>query len=209
MAGPAPKTRNWTARENAHKPSGLHLIVAGAVQVTNTNQQPALEESAERNPKNLGLALTMTNTGEPGLDVICWKPAHFHKVVKANDYESVTIRWGSSSIAQVPVVDDSEHAKLVTAQMAAVNTAHAKAPKKPAAKKVAKKAAAKKAAPKKAAPKKAKKAAAKKTVAARTVKAVGGWARGVKKALKRVIGAPKKKAPKKAAKKSKGKKKKR
>ena len=212
MPGPAPKTRNWTARENVHKPSGLHLIVTGAVQVTNTNQQPQLDESAERNPKNLGLSLTIGNTGEPGLDVVCWKQAHFHKEVSANQYDNVTIRWDVAAIAQVPVVDDKEDAKASAARMAAMNTAAAAATKKPAKRTAAKKAAAKKSAPKKTPPKKvsnkakkSKKKAVTKTAAARVVRAVGGWAKGAKKALKRAMGA--KKAPKKTTKKSKAKKK--
>ena len=31
MAGPAPKTKDWSALENAHKPKGLHVIVNGLV----------------------------------------------------------------------------------------------------------------------------------------------------------------------------------
>ena len=201
MAGPAPKTRNWLARENRHRPKGLHLIVNGLVQVTNTNKQPCLTESSERDPQHLGLTLTIEDSGGPGLDVVCWKEAFFHKEVKANQYNSVTIRWDVSALAQVPVVDDRESAQQATAMMAEVNAKYGKAPKKPA-KRAAPKAAPKKA--KKAVPKKAKKAAkkgAKKAVASRAVRAVGGWAKGVKKALRRVMGA-KKKPAKKAAKKA-------
>jgi len=59
MAGPAPKTKNWIARENAHKPKGWHIIVSGQVELTNANLAPRLTESAERNPKHLGLTLSI------------------------------------------------------------------------------------------------------------------------------------------------------
>jgi hypothetical protein len=167
MAGPAPKTRNWTALENAHKPKGLHVIVSGHVQVSNTDRRPVLTESPERNPRNLGLALTITDPEGAGLDVRCWKPAFFHKEVKANEYDSVTIRWNGSSIAQVPVFDDREHQQHMAKLTQAANAAH------PAKKKAAPKKAVKKAAAKKAAPKKASKTKA--------PKAVGGWAKKAKK----------------------------
>ena len=212
MAGPAPQTRNWTALENKHKPKGLHLLVCGEVEVTNTNKRPRLHESAERNPKHLGLDLTIEDTSEPGLAVKCWMPVSFHKEVKADQYDSVTIRWDVRAIAEIPVVNDREHDAKVAAQMAEVNAKHAKAPKKAAPKSAPPKPApAKKAAPKKAAPKKAKKAAPKKarkkaapnkTVAARAVRAVGGWARGVKKALKSVVKSSPKRHAKKAKKKA-------
>jgi hypothetical protein len=205
MAGPAPKTKDWSARENVHKPKGLHLIVSGLVQVTSTNKEPRLKESSERDPKHLGLALTIEDTGGPGPDVMCWKAAFFHKEVTANQYNSVTIRWDVGAIAQIPVLDDRECAQKAAAMTAALNAKYAKAPKKTAAKKAApKKAAPKKA--KKAAPKKAKKAG-KKAVTARAVKAVGGWAKGVKKALTSVMGTKKKSAKKAKGKKAKAKKK--
>jgi hypothetical protein len=220
MAGPAPNTRNWTARENKQPPKSLVLRVGGSVEVSSTNKVPKLTESAERNPKHLGLTLTIEDTGEPGNDVMCWKPAGFSKnVASADQYDGVTIRWDSGAIAEIPVVDDSEHHEKVAGHMAALNAKHAKsgakaapkAPKgpRPAAVKPAKEAAAKKPAPKKAAPKKAKKAPAKKkaakkapkkAVAASVVRTVGGWAKGARKALSRAMGA--KKAPKKAAKKA-------
>ena len=219
MAGPAPKTRDWMARENAHKPTGLHVIVTGLVQVTNTNQEPELAESAERDPRHLGLTLTIKTGSGPGSDVMCQKAARFHKEVSANQYDSVTIRWEGTSIAQVKVIDDTEQGQAADTMMARINATHGKAkkpaskpaapakpkagaPKAPAAKKVAPKKA-KKAAPKKA--KKAKKAAkkskktAKKAVTARVVRAVGGWAKGASMAVSRVIGT--KKAKKKGKKK--------
>jgi hypothetical protein len=186
MAGPAPKTRDWNARENAHKPKGLHVIVFGQVQVRAANMEPRLTETPERNPKNLGLNLTIEKSGQGGPDVMCWKEAHFHKEVTANQFDNVIIRWDVGQIAQCPVVDDREHAQKAAAAMAALNQRYAKrakpAPKKAGPKKTAKK----KAAPKKAAKKKG------------GSKQVGGWAKG--KSAKK---APKKKAAKKkAAKKS-------
>src|SRR5688572_20803817 len=153
MAGPAPKTRNWTARENAHKPKGLHLIVGGQVEVNNTNLEPRLKEIAERNPRQVGLALTVVKTSGPGLDVKVWKNAFFHKEVRANEYDSVTVRWNVASIAQFPVIDDTQHHERLAERTKALNAKHAgKAGPKPAGKP-----AAKKAAPKKAAKKTAKK----------------------------------------------------
>ena len=64
MAGPAPKTRDWRALENAHKPKGWHVLVSGQVQVGATNMEPRLTETPERNPKNLGLKLTIEKAGE-------------------------------------------------------------------------------------------------------------------------------------------------
>lgn len=195
MAGPAPKTREWRALENAHKPKGLHVLVFGQVQVGATNMEPRLTETPERNPRNLGLNLTIMTLPMKGEDITVWKGAHFHKEVKANEYDNVIVRWDVGQIANVPIVDDKEHAAHATDLMKAINAkypvkgkAAAKpggggatlAAAKPAAKKpAAKKAAAKKA--KKAAPK--KKAAAKKKPPAKTKKA--------KKAPKK---APKKKS---------------
>jgi outer membrane biosynthesis protein TonB len=213
----------------------LVLIVHGQVEVASTNKRVHLTEKPERDPQHLGLHLTISDGKEPGHDTKCWALAAFEREVKKDEFNTVVIRWGFDEIARTPVVDDSEHHKALTAKTAALNAKHAKAPKKapskPAAPKpatpkpaaptaavptpaVPKKAAAKKAAPKKAkkaAPKKAKKAkrktAPKKGVAARAVKAVGGWAKGAKKALNRVIGTKKKKSARKVAKKAKGKKK--
>ena len=108
-----------------------------------------------------------------------WKPAHFHKVVKANQYENVIVRWNVDQIANFPIHDDREYAAKAAAAMKALNEQHAgkgkaakPSGKKPAAKKAAakkalrrKKSAAKKkpAKAKKATKKVAKKAAKKKT----------------------------------------------
>jgi hypothetical protein len=193
MADPAPKTRDWSAHENKHKPKGLHIIVHGQVEVNNTNLEPYLAESAERNPKNLGLNLTIKQGAGPGLAVKVWKGAHFHKEVKANEFDNVNVRWHVDRIAEFPVIDDREHDKHRSTMMAEINAKHGKAPAK--AKPAAKKA---KPATKKAAKKVAKKAAAKKKP-----KAVGGWAKSAKTALKKLVKKVTKKAPKKAKKKGK------
>ena len=198
MAGPAPKTRNWTARENAHKPKGLHVIVYGQVEVNNTNLEPRLKEIPERNPKHLGLALTVEKTGAPGLDVMVWKNAFFHKEVKANEYDSVTVRWDVTSIAQFPVIDDTQHHQSLAEQAKALNAKHAgkagpKPAGKPSAKKVAPKKVAKKVAKKaakkipKAAGKKAKKKPAKKTAKKSALKKL------VRKLVRKLTPAKKKK----------------
>ncbi|MEA2879963.1 MAG: hypothetical protein QOF14_5159 [Hyphomicrobiales bacterium] len=184
MAGPAPKTRNWIARENAHKPKGLHIIVGGEVEVSATNKSPELAE-APNVGKTLPLDLSIVDDkDEPlveykGKPVKVWKAASFHKVVSANQFERVSIRWDGKEIASTPVIDDREQSQHLVAITAAAN---AKYGKKPA------KAPAKKAAPKIA-------AAAKKKP-----KSVGGWAKA-KKAKKSAKKAAKKTA-KKTAKKS-------
>ena len=204
MAGPAPKTKGWTARENKHKPKGLHLIVTGMVEVNATNKDPVLTE-APHVGKVLPLDLTIKESGK-GAQLMVWKPAYFHKVVSANQFDKVDIRWDGKTIASCPVVDDSEYGHALVEQMETVNAAHADekgpersgecvsrmaAAKKAAAAraaqvKAAQAAAAKYAALKPAAKKAAKKAAAKKV--AKKKKAVGGWAKGkkAKKSAKKV-----------------------
>jgi hypothetical protein len=150
--------------------------------VSNTNLEPHLKESAERNPKHLGLALTIAKTSDKGLDVKVWKGAYFHKEVKKNEYDSATVRWDVGSIAQFPVIDDTEYQQQLSEQTKTANTKYAgKAGPKGAGKPAAKKAA----------PKKAK-------AAKKAPKAVGGWAKAKKKSAKKAA----KKAKKKAAKKS-------
>jgi len=184
MAGPAPKTRNWHAHENAHQPKGFHLFVAGDVQVGATNLEPRLTESPERNPKNLGLHLAIESSGGTGADVMVWKRANFHKVIEADQYDHVIVRWDVAQIANFPIHDDRELASHADAAMKALNQEHAG--KLKSAKPAGKKPAAKKAAPK-------KKASAKKKPAT-----VGGWAK-TKKAKK---AKQAKKASKKTAKRS-------
>ncbi|MEJ0076347.1 MAG: hypothetical protein WDO17_13020 [Alphaproteobacteria bacterium] len=190
MAGPAPKTRGWHARENAHKPKGYHVIAAGLVQVNALNMEPRLTEEAERNPKNLGLKLTIETLPGEGAQIVVWKAVHFHKEVKKDEFDHVIVRWDVDQIANFPIVDDTEHAAEGAAAMTALNAKHAAKgkpaaakPTKPAGKKPAKPAAPapKKPAPKKPAPKKA--AAKKKTAPKKKY-------------------APKKKAAKKAKKKA-------
>lgn len=207
MAGPAPKTRAWFALENAHKPKGLHVIVTGAVQVSATNKAAVLTE-AKSDGDLLSLDLAIKDEGHPGVQVPVWKPAFFHKEVTADQYNRVSVRWDGKEIAAFPVLDDRECSAKQEKETKAENAAAAKskkappkgpapkapAPTKPAPKKPTPKKAAKKKAPKRSAPaKKAKKASA----MSRAAKKVGGWAKGAKKALKKLT----KKAPKKAKKK--------
>jgi len=197
MAGPAPKTKDWSALENAHKPKGLHVIVSGLVEVNDADKTPVLKEGGVAIEQVLPLELTIVACKDPAIKAKVWKAASFHKEVTANQYEKVVVSWDGKQIAAFPVIDDTQRARHAAAATKALNAKHQKAPKKAAAKKAAPKKA-KKAAPKKAA-KKAKKAA-KKAVASRAVRAVGGWARGVKKALKRAMKPARKAAKKKSAK---------
>src|SRR4051812_47195485 len=153
MAGSAPKTRNWSARENEHEPSGLHVIVSGEVEVSATNKHPQLAEAAHVG-KVLPLDLTISESGM-GAPAVVWMAASFHKVVSANEFDRVEIRWDGKVIATAPVIDDSEYDALLSKQAKAQNAVVKVKTVK------AKKPAPKKAAAKKAAPVKAVKAAAK------------------------------------------------
>jgi hypothetical protein len=188
MAGPAPKTRGWHAVENAHRPKGFHVIAAGYVEVGATNMEPRLTETPERDPRNLGLNLTIEESGE-GAQVVVWKGVHFHKEVTANQFDNVIVRWDVGQIANFPIHDDRERAVHAAAAMKALNQKHAKAKgAKPAAKKPASKKAAakKKVTPKKKAAAKApkKKAAAKKKAPKKTAKKSGAK-KVVRKAAKK------------------------
>jgi hypothetical protein len=110
MAGRAPRTDKWTARENKHKDS-LVLLVNGRVQVNDTNLEPRLAEpdTIARGPKTLVIDLTLESGGSGGDDVLVWKPAYFHKDVQADQYADVVIRWDGQPIATAKIVDDSEH----------------------------------------------------------------------------------------------------
>jgi hypothetical protein len=57
--------------------------------------------------------------------MMVWKPAHFHKVVKANQYENVIVRWNVDQIANFPIHDDREYAGKAAAAMKALNEQHA------------------------------------------------------------------------------------
>ena len=184
----APKTRNWSARENVHKPKGFHLLVCGGVEVTSLNKVPQLAKTDSRDPKVLGLALTVvTDPDEPTGDAMVWRSADYHEVVTPDQYTSVAIRWEGDVIERIAVIDDREHGAALKKQVDAHNAAAAKTIKLKPAKPAPKKAAATTATAKTAAPKKAAKKKA--------PKAVGGWA---KKAKKQTA----KKTAKKSAKKS-------
>jgi hypothetical protein len=204
MAGPAPKTKNWRARENEHEPSGLHVIVSGEVEVSATNKHPLLAE-APHVGKVLPLDLTISESGM-GADAVVWMAASFHKVVSANEFDRVEIRWDGKVIATAPVIDDSEHDALASKQTQAQNTvAKVKTRKPPAKKTGAKKAAAVKTV-KKAAKKAAKKASKKvaKKVSKKAAKKKSAPKSAFRKFVKKMVKKlTPKKAPKKKAKKSK------
>jgi hypothetical protein len=191
----APKTRNWSARENVHKPEGFHLLVCGGVEVTSLNKVPQLAKTDSRDPKVLGLALTIvTDPDEPTGDAMVWRSADYHEVVTPDQYTSVAIRWEGDVIERIAVIDDREHGAALKKQSDVHNAAAAKTIKLKPAKPAPKKAAAKTAAAKTAAPKKAAKKKA--------PKAVGGWAKAKKKSAKKTAKKTAKKAVKKSAKKT-------
>jgi len=200
MAGPAPKNRDWHARENAHKPKGLHLIVTGLVEVSDANKIPVLTKGMARDPKILSVELSIKDCKDPAIQVPVWKHAYLHEEVKAGQYNRASIRWDGKEIANVEVIDDREHAAALTAMSEALDAKYAgkikRAPVKKAPKKVAKNAAKK-------APKKVAKKAAKKT----KPKSVGGWAKAKKqvaKAAKKLVRTLTPKKTKKKAKKKGG-----
>ena len=184
-----PKTRNWRAHENAHKPEGFHLLVSGETEVSALNKVPKLTQTPVRDPKVLNLELTIVaDPDEPSGDVMVWRCADYHEVVKPDQYTGVLIRWEGDVIERIPVIDDREHGAAMKKQSDAQNADASKTIKLKPAKPAAKKSAPKKAAPKKAAPKK--------VAAKKAPKAVGGWA---KKAKKKTAKKSAKKAVKKSA----------
>jgi len=203
MAGQAPNSKLWTARENAHKPSGLHVLVGGQVEVSDANKRPVLTEGQAKDPNLLPLELSIVDCADPPVSTAVWKQADFHKVVQANQYNRVQVRWDGAAIADFPVIDDRERSAIMDKQakvqnraVGAVTTARKEAQSpsttKEKIKKIVKKVSGKKAA-KPAAPKKAAKKAAPK-------KAASKKAAPKKAATKKA--AAKKAAPNKAAKKS-------
>ena len=187
-----PKTRNWRAHENAHKPEGFHLLVSGETEVSALNKVPKLTQTPVRDPKVLNLELTIVaDPDEPSGDVMVWRCADYHEVVKPDQYTGVLIRWEGDVIERIPVIDDREHGAAMKKQSDAQNADASKTIKLKPAKPAAKKSAPKKAAPKKAAPKK--------VAAKKAPKAVGGWA---KKAKKKTAKKTARKSAKKAVKKS-------
>ena len=194
MAGPAPKTEKWTARENQHhhdgKPAGLHLLVGGTVEVQASDLAPQLTVSRTSVGDLLALDLTIGKCSDPlvehsGKPVAVWKAVSYHTVVTANQINRVQIRWDGKQIAALPVINDAEHGALLDKQAKLQNTVVKVKSQSPA--------------------KKAKKAVA------RVVKAVEDFAEGAKKTLKtalkkvtpkKTVKAATKKATKKAAKKT-------
>src|SRR4051794_30366660 len=139
MAGPAPKTKDWIARENAHKPKGLHVIVCGVVQVSATNKKPVLTEAPSVGDV-LALDLKIQDTGQSGSQIVVWMDAYFHKEVRANQYNRVAVRWNGKPIASFPVFDDREHSAMMDKQCKAQNAVAAGKQKASTAEKVVKKA---------------------------------------------------------------------
>jgi hypothetical protein len=200
MAGPAPKTKNWAARENAHKPKGLHVIVCGHVEVSATNKRPVLTEARSAGDL-LALDLTVEDAGGVGNQVVVWMQADFHKEVRADQYNRVEVRWGGKAIATFPVINDREHAAAMDKQCKAQNAVAAGGKAASTAKKVVKKAvrAVKKVVGKVAKAVTGGRKTAKKTKAAKKApKAVGGWAKKRAKRPARKAAAPKRKTAKRA-----------
>lgn len=207
MAGPVPKTRDWSARENVHKPKGVHIIVSGSVQVGATNKIAVLRET--KGPGDvLCLDLEIETAGHDGSNVMVWTPARYHREVDANQFDKVAIRWATNTIETLEVIDDRQHAAAVATRHKAQNVAvgtvskakkagaavkKAAAVPKPAAKKAARKAS-------KTAAKSARKAqkSAKKT--ARKAKKAPPQKSTLKRLVKKLV---KKLAPKKSKKKGK------
>ena len=181
---PGPKTKNWSALENEHKPSGLHLIVSGLVEVE-PDQAPMLTERPGDIPEVLQLELEVGDSADADFNGKVWKQALFHKEVSANQYNSVRVRWQDYIAAQFPVIDDRERSQLLEKQAAAQNTVAGKSysakPKTAAAK---------------------PKATAAEKVMDKAVEAVKGAVKRVAKTITRTVtGKGSKKAAKKTTKK--------
>jgi hypothetical protein len=193
MAGPAPKSRLWTARENTHKPTGLHLIVGGQVEV-NYHVAPVLTET-KGGGRTLALDLTLEEQkAEPVTDEAgnvlrmppVWKAVSFHRLVDADQFRAVAIRWDSATMATTPVIDDRERAALMAKQTKAQNVAAGAKQVAATAKKVASGATKK---VRKAAKKAAAKTPAKKTkkkARKASTKAPGKILKMIRKAVKRL-----------------------
>jgi hypothetical protein len=189
MAGPAPKTEKWTARENLHKPQGLHIIVAGNVEVSDADKTPVLTEGSSAEPQVMALDLAVEACGDPAIQVPVWKAAWLHKEVKANEYERVEIRWDGKPIMKIPVIDDRQRAALMDKQTKVQNAVAAKTISVKPAKAAAKKAVAKKAAKvKKVAKKVVKKVAKKATKTAKQTAVKKAKKPAKKSALKKFVG---------------------
>jgi hypothetical protein len=194
MAGPAPKTDRWTARENTQGKHGIVLIVSGLVEVTSTNKEPVLTEASGGGGygKTLALDLTMRSGEGEDLQVLVWKRATFSRDVSANHYDNVEIRWEGKTIATVKVLDDDEHHEHLSDLTHAANKTAPK-PKPPARKKTAKKPAHPE--PKKPAPAAKKKVPAAKKKAAPAKKAKKRSAAAKKRTPAKKRGGAKKRSP--------------
>ena len=130
MAGPAPKTEKWTARENLHdykeKADHLHLLVGGTVEVSDADKQPVLKQASGGGPKALTLDLSIEPCSDPAVSCAVWKAANFDTIVEADQYDSVDVRWDGKVIASTPVINDIEHGELLDKQSEAQDEVAAK-----------------------------------------------------------------------------------
>lgn len=192
MAGPAPETKDWSARENEHQPEGVHLVVSGSVAVGATNKIAVLSET--KGPGDvLMLDLEIETAGHEGADVMVWTPAVFHREVDEDQFQKVTVRWNTNEIATFPVIDDRQHAAVAATRHKAQNAAAGAASTAKKAGAAVKKAAA---APKTAAKKVAKKAAKVTTSAKKAAKSAKKAVKKTGRKVKKVVARP---APKKSA----------
>ena len=130
MAGPAPKTEKWTARENLHdykeKADHLHLLVGGTVEVSDADKRPVLKQASGGGPKTLTVDLSIEPCGDPAVGSAVWKAANFDTIVEADQYHSVDVRWDGEVIASTPVINDIEHGELLDKQSEVQNEVAAK-----------------------------------------------------------------------------------
>ena len=130
MAGPAPKTEKWTARENLHdykeKADHLHLLVGGTVEVSDADKRPVLKQASGGGPKTLTVDLSIEPCSDPAVGSAVWKAANFDTIVEADQYHSVDVRWDGEVIASTPVINDIEHGELLDKQSEVQNEVAAK-----------------------------------------------------------------------------------
>jgi hypothetical protein len=112
-------TGNWSAIENNQGKGGVRLLVTGTVERPFKGAPPTLTEAKSHLPKVLALDLNVPE-GLDGSEKVMMS-ASFAKIVKANQYEAVVIRWKGTPVSECRVLDDAQTARHFAALTAAEN----------------------------------------------------------------------------------------
>ena len=102
---PTPRTKDWKAIDNKRPPNST-LTVTGLVETPNASSLPVLKRAVPQgiNPAILMLNLTIEAIGEPGAEVVDFRPAEYEEDSREKNYEQVDIHWDNECVAQVRVV---------------------------------------------------------------------------------------------------------